>query len=67
MSGLYSLSQPPSAPVRSRVDPEAQAQITSLRMLAARADHLRDRIGELAMIINQDPVGDRHRQTMLPW
>lgn len=43
------------------------ATTTSLRMLVARADQLRDRIGHLAQLIQQDPVNDPSRQTLLPW
>jgi len=52
---------------RTAVDPETQAQTTALRMLAARADQLRDRIGLLLQTIMQDPVGDRTRGSMYPW
>ena len=68
-AGLHHMSQAPSGsdPARSRMDPAVQAQATALKMLAARADHLRDRIGTLLQTVQQDPVGDRTRQSMYPW
>lgn len=54
-------------PTTAKPDSRLQGHATALRMLAARADLLRDRIGELAMVIGQDPVGDPMRQSMLPW
>jgi hypothetical protein len=68
-SGLYHMSQAASGSnqLKTQMDPTLQAQATALRLLAARADKLRDSILNLLNIIQQDPVGERTRQSILPW
>lgn len=68
-SGLHHMSQAASGStqLKTQMDPTLQAQATALRLLAARADKLRDSILNLLNIIQQDPVGDRTRQSILPW